>query len=79
VYERIQAGRPQRAAQDHHLFRNEGFIQCEILAIASETRGTGRKPVPNQPKIFALKGGGYGCLFSLAGIDEERLTDRLTR
>ncbi|ACO34606.1 MULTISPECIES: VirB4 family type IV secretion system protein [Acidobacterium] len=25
--------------------------------------------------IFALKGGGYGCLFSLAGIDEEGLTD----
>jgi len=25
--------------------------------------------------IFALKGGGYGCLFSLNGIDEERLTD----
>jgi type IV secretion system protein VirB4 len=25
--------------------------------------------------IFALKGGGYGCLFSLAGIDEECLTD----
>src|ERR1700722_9890320 len=24
---------------------------------------------------FALKGGGYGCLFSLAGIDEEGLTD----
>jgi type IV secretion system protein VirB4 len=28
------------------------------------------------PKIFALKGGGYGCLFSLVGIDEEGLTDR---
>jgi len=25
--------------------------------------------------IFALKGGGYGCLFSLSGIDEESLTD----
>ena len=25
--------------------------------------------------IFALKTGGYGCLFSLAGIDEEGLTD----
>ena len=25
--------------------------------------------------IFALKGGGYGCLFSLTGIDEESLTD----
>ena len=23
------------------------------------------------PNIFALKGGGYGCLFSLTGIDEE--------
>lgn len=28
------------------------------------------------PNIFALKGGGYGCLFSLAGIDEEALTDQ---
>ncbi len=27
------------------------------------------------PNIFALKGGGYGCLFSLAGIDEEGITD----
>ena len=27
------------------------------------------------PSIFALKGGGYGCLFSLAGIDEEGVTD----
>src|SRR5271154_4384990 len=27
------------------------------------------------PHIFALKGGGYGCLFSLMGIDEEGLTD----
>jgi type IV secretion system protein VirB4 len=26
--------------------------------------------------IFALKGGGYGCLFSIAGIDEEGLTDQ---
>src|SRR5579875_286691 len=25
--------------------------------------------------IFALKGGGFGCLFSLTGIDEESLTD----
>ena len=25
--------------------------------------------------IFALKGGGYGCLFSLTGIDEEGVTD----
>jgi type IV secretion system protein VirB4 len=25
--------------------------------------------------IFALKGGGYGCLFSLTGIDDEGLTD----
>ncbi len=24
------------------------------------------------PSIFALKGGGYGCLFSLDGIDAER-------
>ena len=28
------------------------------------------------PHIFALKGGGYGCLFSMAGIDEEGLTDQ---
>lgn len=26
-------------------------------------------------QIFALKGGGYGCLFSLTGVDEESLTD----
>ena len=28
------------------------------------------------PNVFALKGGGYGCLFSLTGVDEESLTDR---
>jgi type IV secretion system protein VirB4 len=28
------------------------------------------------PNIFALKGGGYGCLFSLTGIDEEGMTDQ---
>src|SRR5215472_6455776 len=28
------------------------------------------------PSIFSLKGGGYGCLFALAGIDEEGLTDQ---
>jgi hypothetical protein len=27
--------------------------------------------------IFALKGGGYGCLFSLDGIDPESRTDAL--
>jgi type IV secretion system protein VirB4 len=27
------------------------------------------------PNIFALKGGGYGCLFTLTGMDEEGLTD----
>ena len=27
------------------------------------------------PNIFALKGGGYGCLLALTGIDEEGLTD----
>ncbi len=27
-------------------------------------------------RIFALKGGGYGCLFSLDGIDEEGATDQ---
>ena len=26
--------------------------------------------------IFALKGGGYGCLFALPGVDEEGLTDQ---
>jgi len=28
------------------------------------------------PYIFALKGGGYGCLFALDGIDDEGLTDQ---
>ena len=28
------------------------------------------------PSIFALKGGGYGCLFALTGMDEEGLTDQ---
>jgi type IV secretion system protein VirB4 len=28
------------------------------------------------PSIFALKGGGYGCLFSLKGLDEEGLTEQ---
>jgi type IV secretion system protein VirB4 len=28
------------------------------------------------PNIFSLKGGGYGCLFALTGIDEEGLTDQ---
>jgi type IV secretion system protein VirB4 len=28
------------------------------------------------PNIFALKSGGYGCLFTLTGIDEEALTDQ---
>ena len=28
------------------------------------------------PNIFAMKGGGYGCLFQLTGVDEESLTDR---
>jgi len=27
------------------------------------------------PNLFALKGGGYGCLFSLTGLDEEGMTD----
>jgi type IV secretion system protein VirB4 len=26
--------------------------------------------------IFALKGGGYGCLFALSGIDEEGLNSK---
>jgi type IV secretion system protein VirB4 len=28
------------------------------------------------PNVFALKGGGYGCLFALSGIDEDGLTDQ---
>jgi len=28
------------------------------------------------PNVFVLKGGGYGCLFALSGIDEEGLTDQ---
>jgi type IV secretion system protein VirB4 len=28
------------------------------------------------PHLFALKGGGYGCLFSLTGLDDESLTDQ---
>jgi len=28
------------------------------------------------PNVFALKNGGYGCLFALSGIDEEGLTDQ---
>jgi type IV secretion system protein VirB4 len=28
------------------------------------------------PNIFALKGGGYGCLFALSGVDEEGLNDQ---
>jgi type IV secretion system protein VirB4 len=39
---------------------------CSIVPIA---RFVGRN-------IFALKGGGYGCLFALTGIDEEGLTDQ---
>jgi type IV secretion system protein VirB4 len=31
------------------------------------------------PNIFALKGGGYGCLFSLAGLDEEALRSVMSR
>ena len=28
------------------------------------------------PNVFALKGGGYGCLFALTGMDEEGLTNQ---
>ena len=28
------------------------------------------------PNVFALKGGGYGCLFSLTGIDDEDKMDQ---
>jgi len=38
---------------------------CSIVPIARFVSET----------IFALKGGGYGCLFSLTGMDEESLTD----
>lgn len=27
-------------------------------------------------RLFALEGGGYGCLFGLTGLDEECLTDQ---
>jgi len=39
---------------------------CSIIAISRFVN----------ERIFALKGGGYGCLFSLTGIDEEGLTDQ---
>jgi type IV secretion system protein VirB4 len=39
---------------------------CSIVPISRFVNG----------RIFVLKGGGYGCLFSLAGIDEEGLTDQ---
>jgi type IV secretion system protein VirB4 len=38
---------------------------CSIVPISRFVGGS----------TFALKGGGYGCLFSLSGIDEESLTD----
>ena len=38
---------------------------CSIVPIARFVRD----------HIFALKGGGYGCLFALSGVDEEGLTD----
>src|SRR5882757_9360043 len=28
------------------------------------------------PSVFAMKAGGYGCMFSLSGVDEEGLTDQ---
>jgi type IV secretion system protein VirB4 len=39
--------------------------------------GCGIVPIARfvSPRIFALKGGGYGCLFSLTGIDEAGVTD----
>ena len=43
----------------------EAGAACSIVPIA---RFVG-------PSIFALKGGGYGCLFALTGIDEEGFTD----
>src|ERR1700753_1489000 len=56
-----------RAEQQKHTpwFAKAGAA-CSIIPIA---RFVG-------PGIFALKGGGYGCLFALAGIDEEGLTDQ---
>ena len=41
-------------------------VACSIVPIARFVND----------RIFALKGGGYGCLFSLSGIDEEGLTDQ---
>jgi type IV secretion system protein VirB4 len=39
---------------------------CSIVPLARFVNG----------HIFALKGGGYGCLFALSGVDEEALTDQ---
>jgi len=39
---------------------------CSIIPLARFVNG----------HIFALKGGGYGCLFQLSGLDEEGLTDQ---
>jgi type IV secretion system protein VirB4 len=39
---------------------------CSIIPISSFVND----------RIFALKGGGYGCLFFLTGVDEESLTDQ---
>lgn len=41
-------------------------VACSIVPIARFV----------SPSIYALKGGGYGCLFALGGIDEEGLTDQ---
>jgi type IV secretion system protein VirB4 len=56
-------------ANTEHLKHTPWFAKagaaCSIVPIA---RFVG-------PEFFALKGGGYGCLFALTGIDEEGLTD----
>ena len=58
---------PANTEQSKHTpWFSKAGAACSIVPI---TRFVG-------PNIFALKGGGYGCLFGLAGIDEEGLTDQ---
>ena len=51
--------------QKHTPWFAKAGAACSIVPISRFVR----------PNIFALKGGGYGCLFSLTGSDEEALTD----
>ncbi|HEY2472449.1 MAG TPA: type VI secretion protein [Terracidiphilus sp.] len=58
--------RANREQRRHTPWFAKAGAACSIVPIA---RFVG-------PNIFALKYGGYGCLFRLAGIDEEGLTDQ---